>query len=215
MEAPLVIAHGDPDLVFSPDPQSAEIEDLREQFFESFKLGSESLGSESVDQFYYRLFSKANFRAFHSGLSQATELAREKRTVVRGANDVVFFMTGAGLQVGVSWDQRSSQLHISMEQQIRPTTHAVCSRFGYFALVMFAENRGHFAETPCFTASGVHHIVFQFQLNDELKIREYDSVQAICDAKGGGIPFEYSDVPTVRKTHAPLHAQTQSTSPPD
>lgn len=93
----------------------------------------------SRSRYYGRMFSKDNFRAFHEGLSRALEVCRGRSADVEpNLEDGSAFVTGAGLAIGVtcSPDEEGMQVvHISMSQPGGHTTRAVCSRFGFFAVV--------------------------------------------------------------------------------
>jgi hypothetical protein len=171
------ITHGDLRFAFDNDFQSPDIEILREQYLESVKL---RLASQS--RFYDRVFSEANYRAFHNGLSEAVVLARSKRAVDPGEEKAIGFMTGAGLSACVTWDEGLNQLHISFQQLIGPTTHAVCSLFGYFTLTMLEENDVQFTRPPFFTDSRIHHLILQFQPNHDLRLRDFDTVRSMQEA---------------------------------
>jgi hypothetical protein len=142
-------------------------------------------------RYYKRMFSEANFRAFHSGLSKAIEAAKGRDAdALPSPENGSAFVTEAGLGVCVTYDTAeggSEVLTISMSQPGRHTTHAVCSRFGFFALVMLQENKAEFA--PFFTQSGVHYLVFQFESRDP-RVRDFDDTYAGYVADYKHIPFE-------------------------
>ena len=146
----------------------------------------------SLSRYYGRMFSEANFRAFHSGLSTAVKTAQEKgEDADPSLDDGTAFVTDAGLAVGATWngyEDGAHTLHISMSQPGGNTTHAACSRFGFFALAMLQDNKAEL--TPFFTESGVHHLVFRFQSQD-LKILDFKASDSAYRAEYKAIPFKY------------------------
>lgn len=149
----------------------------------------------SRSRYYRRMFSEAGFREFYSGLSAAIEVAKGK-----GADgeprldDGSAFRTAAGLGVCVTCytnDNGSQSLHISLSQTEGPTTHGVCSGYGFFTMAMLRENKAELV--PYFTKSGVHHLDFRFQSLD-LKVLDFDAVYSVYLAEYRPIPFEYLEI---------------------
>ena len=149
----------------------------------------------SRSRYYGRMFSEANFRAFHSGLSHAIKIAKGKGADSKPSlDDGSAFVTDAGLAVGITCatDEDGSQtIHISMSQPGWHTTHGVCSRFGFFAVAMLRENKAELV--PFFTESGVHHLVFRCQ-SQHLKVQDFDDAHSVYLAEYRPIPFEYQKI---------------------
>jgi len=146
-------------------------------------------------RYYGRMFSEANFRAFHSGLSRAVDVAQEKSAGnPPNVEDGSAFMTDAGLAVGVTAPTGESgqhALHISMSQPGARTTHAVCSRFGFFAVAMLGGEKVEI--TPYFTESGVHHLVIRSHPR-EASVLAFDEAHSVYLNKYRAIPFEYQEI---------------------
>lgn len=119
-------------------------------------------------RYYRRMFSDGNFREFHARLSQAIEKAMVKnQNQDPSLEDGTAFLTDAGLAISVTFnpdDDEVYALHVSISQPSGPTTHSVCSRFGFFIVAMLWDNKSEVV--PFFTKSGVHHLRFEFQSQD-------------------------------------------------
>src|SRR5262245_57393078 len=93
----------------------------------------------SRGRYYRRIFSEESFREFHDSLSRAIAAAQTKgRDQPPSAEDGTGFVTSAGLAVGVTCNRENDiqTLHISLSQAGQITTHALCSRFGFFAVTI-------------------------------------------------------------------------------
>lgn len=142
-----------------------------------------------------QMFSKANFQSFHKRLSDALEVAKRKENRSRpSVVDGSAFVTGAGLAIGVSFscsESGNQALHISMSQPGEQTTHAVCSRFGFFASAMLRENQAEL--TPFFTESGVHHLMFRFRSPD-VSVQEFNEAYSAYASGYKPVPFVYQKI---------------------
>ena len=154
-------------------------------------------------RYYARLFSAESFREFHSALSKAVDVAQHKPPDQRPSTaDGTGFVTGPGLAVCVTCskgDDGIQTLHISLSQA-RPVTRAVCSRFGFFALVMLGDAKGEL--TPYFTASGVHHLVFRLQAAT-IPLQDFESSLARYLTDYKPIPFRYEKLQRTRGSSEP------------
>jgi hypothetical protein len=149
----------------------------------------------SSGRHYGRMFSDANFRAFHNALSRAIEVARGKSASSEfSLDDGTAFVTDAGLGVSVTLFPQgdgSHALHIAMSQAGRHTTHSVCSRFGFFTVAMLKDNKAELV--PYFTASSVHHLVFRLQSPD-VAVQDFDATYSQYRDEYRPIPFQYQNI---------------------
>lgn len=143
-------------------------------------------------QYYDELFSEESYASFHSGLLRAIAAVREADPDSEPSVDNnTAFVVSPGLAVGVTYSTSSDggqALHVSMSQTDRPTTHAACSRFGYFAVVMLNKNTARLF--PYFTQSGVHHLVFEFDKGVELQVQPLDETMKSYEEDYKPIPFK-------------------------
>jgi len=146
-------------------------------------------------RYYKRLFSTESFREFHGSLSRAVELAQHKRPDQPPAlEDGTAFVTEAGLAVGVTCtngDDGHQTLHISLSQRGNVTTHAVCSRFGFFVAAMLGSAKGEL--TPFYADSGVHHLVFRLQALT-IQVQSFDSSYARYLNDYKPVPFRHENL---------------------
>lgn len=143
-------------------------------------------------RYYRRLFSDESYREFFDGITHALEVAQSKAPGAAPAvEDRTAFQTASGLAVGVSAsddDGGGLNVHVSLSQVGRPTTHAACSHFGFLVVNMLSQNRATL--TPFFTDSGVHHLVFHFESRN-LLVRSFDEVVAAHRDAFSPIPFRH------------------------
>lgn len=162
-------------------------------------------------RYYTRLFSARSFREFHRGLSRAIEAAQRKAPdQPPSRDDGTAFVTDSGLAVAVTsskGDDGNQALHISLSQPGQVTTHALCSRFGFFAVAMFEDVKGEL--TPYYTDSGVHHLVFRLQ-TPTVHLQNFDLCFARYLSNYKPVPFrheklesEQSAAPNVGSANAP------------
>jgi len=167
----------------------------------------------SRGRYYGRLFSVDNFREFHGALSRAVAAAQSKQpNEPPSPDDGTGFVTSSGLAVAVSYSKADTgiqTLHISLSQAGQVTTHALCSRFGFFVATMLSHIRSEL--TPYYTDSGVHHLVFRFQAT-ALRLQDFDSSYARYAGDYKPIPFrhekmkgEQSTAPDAGPAGAPQH----------
>jgi hypothetical protein len=142
---------------------------------------------------YYRaVFSEENFREFHEKLSAAISQAQRKSPgEPPSPNDGTGFTTRAGLAVGVTWkcQEGVQAVHLSLSQVGQVTTRAVCSRFGFFTIVMFEDLKAELS--PFYTNSGVHHLLFRFPAGMNLLLRNFDATFARYSNDYRPIPFRH------------------------
>ena len=145
-------------------------------------------------RYYKRMFSDGNFREFHARLSQAIEKAMGKNeTQDPSLEDGTGFLTEAGLGVGVTFDPCDGGyvLQVSMSQPSGPTTHVVCSRFGFFTVAMLWDNESEIV--PFFTQSGVHHLRFVLQSQD-VTLLDFEKSFSHYLNEYRPVPFQYLDL---------------------
>jgi hypothetical protein len=136
------------------------------------------------------MYSDGNFQAFFEVVAQALLVAREESEKhPRSCKAESTVVTNAGLAICVTFpvhEDGSRVLHLSMSQPGRRTTHAVCSRFGFFAAAMLGSNQTEFISY--FTESGVHYIAFKLAA---LRIHRFESAYDAYLKQYRSIPFEY------------------------
>jgi hypothetical protein len=114
-------------------------------------------------RYYGRMFSESHFREFHTALAAAIRAtATMEELQMPGADDSARFITKAGLGAAATFSRRPSggyNLHISLSQPGRMTTHAVSGHFGLFILAMLQGNKAGL--TAYFTDTGVRHLSFE------------------------------------------------------
>ncbi len=147
----------------------------------------------SRNRYYKRIFSVESFREFHGALLRAVAAAqRQQAEAPPSPDDGTAFVTSSGLAVGVTCSKESSGpqtftiLHISLSQAGQITTHALCSRFGFFVVAMLRDMKGEL--TPVYSDSGVHHLVFRFQ-EPALRLQDFDLSYARYAGDYRPIPF--------------------------
>jgi hypothetical protein len=141
---------------------------------------------------YYRgLFSAESFREFHQGLSKGITAATSKApNQTPSPDDATAFVTSFGLAAGVTsniGEDGRQTLHISMSQPGQITTHTVCSRFGFFTIVMFGGLKAELS--PYYTESGVHHLVFRFE-TVVTSVLDFDAAYARYLKDYRAVPFQ-------------------------
>jgi len=146
----------------------------------------------SRGRYYNRIFSGESFREFHGALSRAVAAAQRKQPdEPPSVDDGTGFVTSAGLAVGVTCGKGGTGiqiLHISLSQAGQVTTHALCSRFGFFVAAMLGDMKGEL--TPYYTDSGVHHLVFRFEA-PALRLQDFDSSYARYSSDYKPVPFRH------------------------
>jgi hypothetical protein len=143
----------------------------------------------SRSRYYARLFSAESFREFHGGLSKGIEIAQRKNPdEPPSLDDGTAFVTGPGLAVAVTCTRHNGfdELHISLSQAGQVTTHALCSRFSFFAAIIVGDTKGEL--TPYYTESGVHHLVFR-NCTPSIPLRNFDSTYARYLSDYTPVPF--------------------------
>jgi hypothetical protein len=142
--------------------------------------------------YYKRLFSRESFREFHGGLSRAIAAAQRMQPgELPSVDGGTAFVTSSGLAIGVTCykeDTAIQTLHISLSQAGQLTTHAACSRFGFFVTAMLGDMKGELI--PYYTDSGVHHLVFRFQA-PALRLEDFDSSYARYSSDYKPVPFRH------------------------
>lgn len=147
----------------------------------------------SRGRYYKRMFSDENFREFHARLSQAIEKAMGKNeNQDPNLEDGTAFLTDAGLGIAVTFDPDVGGyvLHVSFSQPSGPTTHSVCSRFGFFTVAMLRVNESEVV--PYFTKSGVHHLRFKFQSQD-VTVLDFEKSFSHYLHDYRPVPFQYME----------------------
>jgi hypothetical protein len=148
---------------------------------------------------YYRtVFSEGNFREFHQKLAAAISRAMCKPSHDQPSpNDGTGFATRAGLAVAVTCNSQDGRqtLHVSLSQIGQITTHAVCSRFGFFTTVMFESLNVELS--PYYTDSGVHHLVFRFPTFPSLQFHDFDTAFARYLKDYKPLPFRHEPTKAV------------------
>jgi hypothetical protein len=146
----------------------------------------------SRGRYYSRIFSEGSFREFHDALARAIEAAQGKGPEQPPSpDDGTGFVTSAGIAAGVTCTRErdgTQILHISLSQAGQITTHALCSRFGFFATTLLGNVKGSL--TPYFTDSGVHHLVFRFS-TAITQLEGFDSCYARYVKEYKPIPFRH------------------------
>jgi len=152
----------------------------------------------SSARYYRRMFSERHLREFHSTLAAAIRAAAsmEERPGLC-ADPRTHFVTEAGLGAAVTFAPHPGggyDLHFSLSQPGRLTTHAVSRHFGFFILGMLQENKAEL--TPYFTNSGVRHLSFRLA-SPAVTVQDFDASYANYSKflrENKSIPFEYRNI---------------------
>ncbi len=147
----------------------------------------------SRKRYYSALFHESTFQRFYESMSKAVMASIQMRSAPSIDSGTAFVLP-EGIAASVTFDKEDGhfQLHISLSQSDRRTTHAVASRFGYFVLAMLNKNRAKLS--PFFTASGVHHLIFALDTAD-IVLNRFDESYSDYNHHYRPIPFESDNSP--------------------
>jgi hypothetical protein len=156
-------------------------------------------------RYYGRMFSESHFREFHVALAEAIRSAATSEELQRpDADDSArckSFLTKAGLGAAATFSVHPDggyDLHISLSQPGRATTHAVGGNFGLFILAMLQGNKAGL--TAYFTDSGVRHLSFELA-SPVVAVQDFETAYASYSEylrERKTIPFERRNIETMK-----------------
>ena len=148
------------------------------------------------NRYYSRLFSREHFEEFYTKFVSAIQSVEQCPDNPADPVPASFpsFVTSAGLAVGVSsslTEDGQKQLHISISQAGRPTTHSVASRFGFILITIL--NGNPMSLFPFYTESDIHHLVMVYDL-PKLQINSFEKTLAHYTSHYEPIPYVFQQV---------------------